>query len=532
MSNERPPMHQTMTPFVEFFINGVDVLRDVEGRPRTLVNFEHYNTWGGQGSWSLEVFDPSFVSIEELCFVTQDKGAGTETAEEVYEAEPGTAGQEEIVHPVAFRYGYVSKDGVEIAVPVDGMEYFVGYIQRYTPSLQPNGSLISLQGKTTWAPDNKGSSRTNSTFYDMKIIDVIKTICKRMEWTLVPANGSTAGDAAAAEDLEFPEGEIPEEIIDISYGIDTTEEQQMTLRMPENLTEYGFIKSLLKIARPVDQQYNEYGCRLEYRAAGDPKAGSEGLKPKGYLIYGPADLLKEPVRDYFYMRDKESDIINFSPSISVVVGLATMGAVVKMDNKRTGEMAVHQYNEVDRYLKYFPGRRRILTRTASEMGQLQQGEPEKPEDADRTEGSNSGPNVNAPGTKADPDDPVTEESLHVTNAYEGDRQYMNYWLNMQNYMSSATMEIVGDPSADMQPWNSVAVYILIPTENDEFRFHWTSSVWFMKGVSHHISQGSYITRLDLSKNASGVGSGVTSKAAAASLNRSLESRGMKQKTGG
>ena len=79
MSNARPPMHQTLTPFVEFFINGVDILRDVEGRPRTLVSFEHYITLGSTGDWSIEVFDPSFVSIEELCFVTQNKGVGTET---------------------------------------------------------------------------------------------------------------------------------------------------------------------------------------------------------------------------------------------------------------------------------------------------------------------------------------------------------------------------------------------------------------------------------------------------------------------
>lgn len=531
MSNDRPPMHQTLTPFVEFFINGVDILRDVEGRPRTLVSFEHYITLGSTGDWSIEVFDPSFVSIEELCFVTQNKGVGTETAEEAYGAEPGDATQEEVTHPVAFRYGYVSQDGVEIISPSSGLEYFVGFILSYTPTIQPNGSLISLRGKTTWTPDNKGSSRTNSTFYDMKIIDIIRTVCKRMEWTLVPANGSTGADVSGAEELEFPEGEIPEEMTDVSYGIDTTEEQQMTIRMPEGESEFNFIKSLLKLARPVDQKFNEYDCRLEYRAEGDPKAGSEGLKPKGYLIYGPADLLKEPVRDYFYMRDKESDIISFSPNIAVFPGAITRGAVVKMDNKRTGEMAVHQYNEVDRYLKYFGDRRRKLTRSAAELGSLQQGEPEQPENADNIEGSNTGPNVNAPANKPDPDDPSTEESLHVTNAYEGDRQYMSFWLNMQNFMTSATLEVVGDPSADMRPWATVGVYVLVPTENDEFRFHWTSSVWYVKGVSHHFSQGSYVTRLDLCKNAAGIGSGIASKAAYASLDRSLESRGMSKKTG-
>lgn len=523
---KRPPMYQTMTPFVEFYINGVDVLRSPDGKPRTLVSFEHHNKVNGQGDWTLEVFDPSFVALEELAFVIANSGTGTETAQDFYDAEPRGVDKNAVTHPVMFRYGYTSRDGVELALPPDGMEYFVGVIQMYIPSMQPNGTLITFKGQTTWSPrSTTPNNRISGTFYGTSIMDIVRKVARRMDWTLVPF-GEVDGEE------EFPEGKIPEEMRSCGYAIDNTEEEHMTIRMHENESAFDFITRLLNLARPTDQKYNEYACKLEYRGEGDPSKGSEGIKPKGYLYYGPKDMLAAPRRNYVYLRDPESDIISFSPVISVFVGdlSGQFGAVAKADDTRTGEQAVHEYTEVDRYQKYFAGRRRKLTFSFAELGLLQQGEPESPDDADRTEGGNVAPNVPGRQTKPDPNHPDVEMSLHVTNRFEADRQMMNFWLSISGYMNSATLEVVGDPSVDIQPTNNVAVYVFVPTEDDEFRFHWTSSVWQILSVSHYISQGSYVTRMDLVKNATGE-SGITSKAAYNSLKRDL-SPGAMRKTGG
>jgi hypothetical protein len=223
-------------------------------------------------------------------------------------------------------------------------------------------------------------------------------------------------------------------------------------------------------------------------------------------------MMIRPERKYVYMRDPHSDVLAFAPTLlaQVVVSSGAAGVYTRNDDARHGEMAFHSYSEVDRKVKYFGHRRPTTGMTLAELGTLQEGEPEKEEEDGVIEGATTGPQQVAPQEKSDPDAPSVEHVSPVNNRFFADREYMNVWLSAHKYVNRATLQIFGDPY--IQPPSLVAVYVFVPAENDEFRIHWTSSMWQVRGVVHQIASGMYTTSLDLVRNGSYGKGGTATKA--------------------
>jgi len=519
-------MWQTSTPFLEFYINGVDILRSADGKPRTLISFTHNNALQGNGGWELEVFDPSYVAIEELLFVmSEEYAAGARaTAEESY----GESGSNQdvkamITHPAMFRYGYISQDGKVIAVPQTGEEFFVGTVTGFVPTYETNGTYLHIEGQIL-GPTALQKKRINTAFYDKDITAIVKDICRRMDWILVPF-----GEPPGTEEL--PEGKEPEPLLTPSSSIETTEEQPVTYRIEENQDPYTFLQTLLMDARSKDPKYGNYMCRLEYRASG-VAGSSTGLlpdKPQGYLYYGPLDALATPVRNYVFMRDPLSDVITYSPSVAVAVIASTTGGslIAKTDDKRLGEQEAHEYTEVDRYLKFFTERRDKVTFSLPEIGAVQEGKPEEPKNERRIEIANTGPRVYNVGKKYDTEKPGNEMSVHITDRFLADRQIMDFYNRVNMYADGGSLVIFGDPSPEITPTANVTVFVLVPTKEDKLRIHWVSAVWSIIAVVHSIQGGQYTTTLELTKSGTLEG-GVFSKAAYNTFLDSLDAGALKK----
>jgi hypothetical protein len=485
-----------MTPFVEMFINGVDILRSSDGRPKRLVSFQHTDVMNGNGDWQIEVFDPDYTGVEELLLAMvakKDPAAKVEGEEN------------EVASPALFRYGYISQDGKVISAPQSGEEFFVGQITHFVPSYQPHGTFFTVVGKTIWSGDWDWAVEKRA-FYETNIYDIIKRVCDIQGWVFKPL-----GEPEDAEEL--PEGKRPAVLLEPQQGVDDTEERPRSFRVQDKEGPYEFVKRLCSEARTTDPKYQGFSCKLEYRADGSrTDTGVSPTKVTGYLYFGPSDVLASPVRKYVYMRDPKSDILSFSPSISVAVAVRTgaAGAYVKTDDPLRGETSFHAYTELDRHMKYFTNRRLKSGMTLAELGNIQEGEPEEELPEPKYEGAATGPTQLAPQRKPEPDAAQVEISSHVTNRFLTDHQYMNVWLHAQNFVNEATLEIVGDPY--LTPPNLIAVYMFIPVEDNEFRVHWTSSIWKITGVSHNISSGTYITLLELVRNGYNVEGGITTLA--------------------
>jgi len=494
-NTDRPPMHQTHTPFVEFYMGGVDVLRSPDGRPRELISFTHAISMRGQGSWVIEVFDPAYTALEELIF---DLNANDSTRNE------GT-GPGEVAAPVMFKYGYVSRDGNVLSTPPTGEEYYVGSISKFTPDYQPHGTHYTVEGLSIYR-GNWNYAVDKRTFYSTSIYDIVKQVCDFQGWKFIPL-------LEPEGTKELPEDKRPEVILDTGQAVESTEEQPRSFKMRSGEGPFEFIKRLCGYARSQGTQYQGFTCRLEYRADGQENdTGVVPTKTQGYLYFGPMDPLVNPVRKYVYMRDPHSDILSFAPNImaDIAVTSGSAGVHTRNEDARHGEMAFHSYSEVDRKVKYFGGRRPKSGMTMAELGVFQEGEAEEETEEEAIEGATTGPQQIAPLKKDEPDSPSVEHVLPINNRYFADREYMHVWLQSQMFVSQATLQVFGDPY--IFPPQTVAVYIFVPVENDEFRIHWTSSIWIVNGVVHNISSGTFTTSLTMLRNGSNGKGGVATKA--------------------
>lgn len=482
----RPPMYQTHTPFVEFYINGVDILRSEDGKPRTLVSFTHQKISMTQGDWYLDVFDPNHIEIEELLLgIHGREGAGDSSA-------TGTAGDYELFAPAVFRYGYVSSDGKVLVTSFEGEEYFCGNINSFVPTYQFNGTLLHIEGQTTGylTPEIHKAKRA---FYAKDIYAVIKEICELLNWTLVPLPVDPGV-------VELSPEKMPAPLTRTSGSVDTTEEAPETVRMFERETYYNFIKRLCNMARPNDPKYGTYDCYLESHSR--TKTG----EPVTYLYFGPMDVINTaPIRKYVYMRDPLSDVISYAPNINAFVGQVSgvvSGAVVKGDDKRLGLMIAHPLTPTNQDMKTLRLRRQVhASLTLPQMGQFQEGVPEHGEDTEkRAEGGSATGTVLASPKEGDMDAPSAEFSVHLTDAQLIDHASMMWWLGMNLYINSATLVIFGDPSSELSITSNILVVYYIPVENQQFRIHWTTQTWTIKGITHQISGGTYTTQLDLVSN--------------------------------
>jgi hypothetical protein len=427
----------------------------------------------------MDVFDDDHTSIEELVVALRDK-----TLPEL----------EGISNAAVFRYGYISKDGKVLSSATAGDEYFVGSVDTVRPSYQTNGAMVTLSGMSL-APSAPPYPVDKKNFYGLDTYHIIRMVCDHMGWQFVSLLDPSK--------YELGPGEIPAPLLDTQQGIDSTEEQPRNFVMGQDETPFGFVQRMCEGVRGVDPKYPKFGCRLEYRSAvvDSDVGGKSATKPQGYLYFGPIDVLKKPIRKYVYMRDPTSDVISFDPAVLMSVALTSgaAGSVTVGQDAQRGEMAVHEYTEVDRMMKYFGNRRPRFGRIIPpETGTEQEGPPEEETTEPRYEGGTTGPCQLAPPTKRDPDAPDVEQNIPLNNRFFADQRYMDYWLTTQMYSQTANLEIVGDPTLYVTA--NVAVFLLAPQEGHSFKLHWVSGVWVITALSHNISGGSYTTTVSLNRN--------------------------------
>jgi len=485
-------MYQTMVPFVQLFIRNIDVINSPDGKPRTLVAFSFTEAAGSSvGKFSIELFDPEYVAIEELMLTTGV--SGIDVAEGVYNATNEDSSDQNAMIPIHLRFGYRSENKT-VAKP-EGSTFFVGYVSAYTTQMVTNGVHLTIEGLSIGSAPNKHlKRRVLPKTYNLSLHDTIQKVCDLMEWDLKSINNRGS---------ELPEDQKPEDLWGCAQGFETTEEQHKSFKMGDNETALQFIERIVNDARPNDKKYGPYTFELVYTST-----AKEG-KVKGTLYYGPIDFDKYPVRRYVYMRDPMSDVISFTPTI-IGIPFAIAGGtgfVHKSDNLETGEVVTKVKNEPNRYLSAYPRSRRlggITTLTRAEVGALPEGyiESNSPEYTENIEGTNTGANTAAPHKAYHLDDEVTLEiSNRETNKLAGDRQAMNYFLLTQMMANSATIEVFGDPSPDLAILNLVTVLILVPTgPSERLEPHYLSNIYLITGIHHQISGGSYTTTLTLVRN--------------------------------
>jgi hypothetical protein len=509
----RPEVLQAYVPFVEMYIKGVDILRGADGKPRTLINFSH-DVYPGHtgGMWTMEIFDPDYVALEELLTSTAEDSV--ETAETAY---GGTGGADEdgwIVNGAMFRYGYVGPNQEKVfSEGPQGEKYFYGSVHAYVPSYQAEGTYITLRGDTTAGGIGvREKPRTYEASYNLAIYEVIKKVAEENDWTIIESGA-----------IELVGEDLPEEIQPVDpyrcdVSIDDTEESPPTYRRRENQGPMEFIDELCMKMRPRSPEFNGYSARLEYRA--DAKDGAEGgtapTKAKGYLFIGPISVKKPWVREYRYLRDAKTDIISFTPTVNVnLIGTGgAAGVTYKQQSVRHGTLDAHfiDAHKDNRSLKYFKSRREKPPESTGEAdaGPAQEGVQENPGGDAAIEGGQVGPGTLVPKKAPVPDKPVVEMSVHKNDRAEGDYQMMNYFLNMQIYANRGALEVMGDPSSELQPGNLVAIYVFVPSGDGTNRvdLHWVSTIWHINGVNHDIRSGEYTTKLEL--NRFGLGEGTPS----------------------
>lgn len=537
----RPEVLQAYVPFVEMYIKGVDVLKGADGKPRTLINFSHDIYPGHSGGlWTMEVFDPDYVALEELLTSTAEDSL--ETADSAYE---GSGGKDDtdawIVNGAMFRYGYVGPNQEKVfAEGPQGEKYFYGSVHAYVPSYQAEGTYITLRGDTTAGGIGiRKKERTYEATYNLPIYETIKKVAKENDWLIIESGS-----------IELVDEDLPDEIQPIDpkrcdVGIDDTEEIPPVYRKRENQSSMEFIDELCMKMRPRSPEYNGYSARLEYRvdslddadveARAVPQfgGGNNSGKPRGYLFIGPISVKKPWIREYKYLRDATTDIITFTPTVNVnLIGMGgAAGVTYKQQSIRHGTLDAHfiDTHKDNCSLKYFKEQRQRPPESTgqAEAGPPQEGVQENPGGDAAIEGGQVGPGTLVPKEAPEPDGPICEMTVPKNDRAEGDYQMVNYFLNMQIYANAGSLEIMGDPSSELQPGNLVAIYVFVPTDNNQVDLHWLSTIWHINGVNHEIRSGEYTTKLEL--NRFGLGEGTPSTEA---FYRTLEPLEGLRKSGG
>lgn len=527
MYRPRPEIHQTHIPFVEMYIRGIDVLRSPSGKPRSLVSFSHDIYAGTGGFWTMEVFDPEYINFEEhlvstLNFVStnpDDDGYGASD-------EGGGTDEEAInVSTVCFRYGYIGHEQNERVVSVSpkGEEFFYGMVHSYIPTYETNGTRLVIRGDSSGAQYRR-NPKAEGVFTGLSIYEVIEKICEERKWELMPL-GMGADPASS-----LPLQKRPENFKRTDIAIDMTEEQNPSFTIREGEDHLTFINRLCLAARPNDSKYDVFMARLEYRLSGPEQ------EPTGYLYFGPVDYItQEPVRQYIYMRDPKSDIISYSNNAQVWAAQRTgaAGVIYTSEDAQLGVTEIHYLDDLNRYLHYDRELRPPVTFTSSALEEIAfpRGEVEVPGADEKGEGGGSGPNRLSNTTIAKMTAPGAELPIATNDRRQADREAMQYWLTMQNWVTKGNLQIVGDPSPEIVPGNLVTVLVLVPQgdpEAQKLAFHWTSAVWLIVGVNHEIRLGSIITNLELARTGLSKG-GTTTKAAYRAFVKAL-SPGQRERT--
>jgi hypothetical protein len=518
--SKRPEMYQTYIPFVEMYIRGIDILRSPSGKPRSLISFSHDIYAGAGGFWTLEIFDPEYVSVEELMVSTLNY-AVTKPEDSGYGSDEGGGTDEEAVNvsTAHFRYGYLGHNQQErvVSTSPNGEEFFYGMVHSYIPTYETNGTRLVIRG------DSSGSMwrrhpKIEGVFTGLSVYQVIEKICEERKWTLVPLG------MGANPESSLPLQKRPEDFKKTDASYDTTEEEYPSFTIREGEDHVQFINRLCLEARPNDSKYDVFMCRLEYRTLNEKPE----TKPTGYLYFGPVDhVTQEPVRQYIYMRDPRSDIIQFSNNAQVWAAQSTgaAGVVCTSEDAKLGDIQMRYLDDINRYMYYDRESRPPVTFTSSMLEDVAYPEGEVGiEGADeKNEGGGSDPNRLSVKTMAKMSAPGAELPIATVDRRQADREAMQYWLTMQNWVTKGNLQIIGDPSPEIAPGNLITVLVLVPQgdpEAQKLAFHWTSSVWLIIGVNHEIRPGEMITNLELTRTGLSKG-GATTKAAYRAFHKAL-----------
>jgi hypothetical protein len=512
-TSNRPTMHQTYIPFVEMYINGVDILRGRDGKPRTLISFTHDIYVGTGGFWTLEVFDPDYISIEE--FLVSTVTNVTDIGEKAHgEATVGKDQEFTNISAATFRYGYVGHS-VEEAVLLgsgDGETggYFFGSVHFYIPRFETNGTYLTIRGDSAGTRIRQRPIIYNN-YTGMTILEIFDTVCKQQEWKLVLSGGLEFADLEKAFKKDVP-GVFG--TTDDSSMHTEVEPPQYSKR--ENEDALDFLNRLCLYARTEGTDFNNVNCRLEYRATKKSDNTAGGIQ--GYLHLSAETYKKDPIRSYTYMRDPTSDVISYSPNIQAFVPalIGASGMVFKMDSVRKGELGLYTLDEINREKKTFLSERAggpALTTFSQSESVKPKGRDHTP-GVDKPEGVGAGKNRLAGEKTPDQDEELMGMTVSISDDQKGDLQVLNFWLAAQQMVNRASLVIFGDPSEDLVPGEIVWIAVYVPTPEGEMKLHWTSNYWYIVGVNHEIRGGQMLTNLELTRQGIELG-GVESDAASA-----------------
>jgi len=483
-------IYQTAIPFVEMYINKHDILRSRDGKPRTLVSFTHDIYMGTGGFWTLEIFDPDYIAVEDF-LVSTAVDASVIAEKIIGEPEGGTDQQQTNMSSAAFRYGYAGHSHDEVVSILDDNYYFYGSVHAYVPRYETNGTYLTIRGDSAGTRIRQIPIVYNN-YTGQTILQVFESVCQQQEWKLELTGDLNSTELAKALKAEAP-GKLG--VTDDSAVHTELESPQQNKREGEDAL--SFLNRLCLYVRTVSTEFNNIYCRLEYRVT-DPMGA---LDPQGILYLGADTPKKGPVREYTYMRDPTSDVISFQPSVQVWVAgvVGASGLTFKLDSARKGDIGVYSYDERNRQKKKLLSERGLGGSSVSyspdaAVSVQQKGIEHTP---DGTPEGVSEKNVFAGEIAPDQDKELATMTVSVNDDIKGDHQTLNYWLAMQNMVSKASLQVFGDPSEDLVPGNVVKVNVYVPTEAGGMDIYWVTNYWIIVGVNHEIRGGSIITNLEL-----------------------------------
>jgi hypothetical protein len=371
---ERPEMLQTYIPFVEMYINGVDILNTIpQGKPRSLISFTHEIFMGVGGMWTVQIFDKEFVEIEELLHARQSP---------IRPEQEGTSDQEdnvpdeerEVITGAVFRYGYRNKEGNIVSVSPSGSEWFYGTVHAYVPDYQPNGTYLTIRGDSLGGPATNTSVLHATVYKNLSFLDIVNKICDQQGWEFVALGVTSDSD----KELEEKKEPFDPQLIDDAF--DSTEEGAISLKLNPNETPEDFLRRLWAYMRPKSRFHNSFTFWKESTA--QVVTDENGVKiesKKTTLYFGPLDNTKQPIkRKYVFLRDRNSDVLAFTPNINsyVLMKSGAAGMVTHVDHAQTGETVSHYIDETSRTQKEFRKVRPPVTANLKEFAVLQKGVPE------------------------------------------------------------------------------------------------------------------------------------------------------------
>jgi hypothetical protein len=469
-----------MTPFVECWIGGTDIMRDREGKPKTLLSFSLTQLLGSGATFVLEVFDDTWTAIEDLILqrATKEKGG--------------------VTTPALVRFGYLGADGVYMCAPggIEGACYNCA-ITSYTPILDNFGMRLIINGSAQITNVVTEHSPKPKRLWNKPVKDIVAQLVEENGWEW-DGNWVLEG-----------EGGEPEELPLVGEHHLTTEAQAARFIQGANETDIAFLKRIIKEVRPQDQALNTYHVRLESIAI-PPDPGSVGgadyeVDTITLLQIFALDIRPNAHRTYTVLRDPDSEVIRWSPQLSpfIFASLGGAGLVMRLVDSRLRKAEHLPYSEEMSYFKYL---KRLVAPPAAAGGDVEVGvdvegsegneDTRTPTEEDILEGTRSGREQMRAYNQMTVDEPYHVLPLYERDRIRGDRQALLQWMDtFQRFNAGGELEIIGDPWIVVGKIADVFVFVTGP--DGEPALHYSTNRYTIQTVVHNISGGSYTSIIGL-----------------------------------